>query len=86
MYLQTDVDIRRMLSKLTNGVYDKHSSKQNFLLYIIYSYTLQLHLDLVTQTPLVKSLLCKRRQLRRQGTGVEVDALADKSNRLVCDY
>jgi len=30
VYLQTEVDIRSMLSELTNGVYDKHSSKQNF--------------------------------------------------------
>jgi len=48
MYLQTDVDIRSMVPKLTNGGYDKQS-KQNVLLYIIYSYQIQLHLDLVTQ-------------------------------------
>jgi len=48
MYLQTDVDIRIMVRKLTNGVYDKQS-KQNVLLYITYSYPIQLHLDLVTQ-------------------------------------
>ena len=32
-------------------------------------------------TPLVKSLLCKRRKLRRQGKDVEADALAAKINR-----
>jgi len=37
-------------------------------------------------TPLVKSLLCKRRKLRRQGKDVEADALAAKINRLICDY
>ena len=37
-------------------------------------------------TPLVKSLLCKRRKLRRQGKDVEADALAAKINHLICDY
>ena len=36
-------------------------------------------------TLLVKSLLCKRRKLRRQGKDVEADALAAKINRLICD-
>jgi len=37
-------------------------------------------------TSLVKSLLCKRRKLRRQGKDVKADALAAKINRLICDY
>ena len=37
-------------------------------------------------TPLVKSLLCKRRKLRRQGKDVEADALAAKINPLICAY
>ena len=37
-------------------------------------------------TLLVKSLLCKRRKLRRQGKDAEADALAAKVNRLICDY
>jgi len=49
VYLQTEVDKRRMLSILTKCVYDEHSSKQTFLLDIINSYTIQFHLDLVTQ-------------------------------------
>ena len=77
MYLQTDVDIRSMVRKLTNGVYDKQSKQNVFTLYYI-----QLS-DTVTLgprdpdfvMPVVKSLFCKCRKLRRQGTGVEVDAL-----------
>jgi len=36
--------------------------------------------------PLVKSHLCKRRKLRREGKDVEADALAANINSLICDY